>query len=192
MKWFWSSCGRYRERISLLAAGALAAEERVAVENHLAACADCQKFHRELSHLTVPLARWEKHFSDLEPGQGTRTRWAAAIQRAPEPEQLRRFSPKTAFQVLWQELVWPCRRTWAGLAAVWVGLLAFHLAQSGRGQTITAQSSSPPAAEIRFAWQEQQRILIELIGSTPLDLSAEPTRRSDPQPHSEERAIRMG
>src|SRR6185503_17166395 len=64
---------------------------------------------------------------------------------------------------LWRELVWPCRRTWAGLAAAWTVLVVFHLTHAERDQVVAGKSAMPPA-EMRLAFQEQQRLLAELIG----------------------------
>jgi hypothetical protein len=94
----------------------------------------------------------------------------------------------TAFRALtipFRELIWPCRRTWAGLAAVWVALLAFNLTQAERGQLVAAKSTTSPG-ELRLALLEQQRLLTELIGPPPLPSPpAEPPRRSNAQPRSE-------
>ena len=84
---------------------------------------------------------------------------------------------------LWCELIWPCRRTWAGLAAVWLALLVFNLTQGERSQMVVAKSTTPPE-EMRLALQEQRRVLEEIIGSTPPS-AAEPPRRPDTQPRSQ-------
>jgi hypothetical protein len=90
---------------------------------------------------------------------------------------------------LWRELVWPCRRTWAGLAAIWLLLAAFNLTHSERQQIAAVKSTLPPA-EMRLVFQEQQQVLAELLGPTPAAAPpAEPPRRPDPQPRSERRSI---
>ncbi len=86
---------------------------------------------------------------------------------------------------LWLELVWPCRRTWAGLAAVWVALAVFNAVQAERGHTVVANTTSP--ATMRLAFQEQQQILAELIGQTPPAPPAAPPHRPNNQPRSEKR-----
>jgi len=87
---------------------------------------------------------------------------------------------------LWRELVLPCRRTWAGLAAVWLAILVFNLTHAERIQIVTAKSTTPPE-EMRLALQEQRRVLEEIIGPTPLAPAAEPPRRPNTQPRSERR-----
>ena len=77
-------------------------------------------------------------------------------------------SPRGSFlfaaaRKLWQELVWPCRRAWAGFAVVWVALLGVHLAtprEVVRAAPVTASAIEqrrqllaellpPPRAELR-------------------------------------------
>lgn len=86
---------------------------------------------------------------------------------------------------LWRELVWPCRRTWAGLAVTWLILVVFNLTHAEHSQVVAGKSSMPPT-EIRLAFQEQQRLLAELVGPRPATPPAEPRRRN-PQPRSERR-----
>ena len=95
----------------------------------------------------------------------------------------------TAFRALtipFRELILPCRRTWGGLAAVWVALLAFNLTQAEHGQTVAAKFATSPG-ELRLAFLEQQRLLAELIGPPLQPSPAEPPRRPNPQPRSERR-----
>jgi len=96
----------------------------------------------------------------------------------------------TAFQMIWRELIWSCRRTWAGLAAAWLAIAVFNHSQTDRSQIITAQSSTPPG-EVRLAFQEQRRVLEELIGPMLPSSPAEPPRRQNNQPRSERRSVAM-
>lgn len=61
---------------------------------------------------------------------------------------------------LWQELVLPSRRIWAGLAAVWVLLAVINFAQRDLVVTRTA-----PAMAVAMDFREQQRLLNELFAS---------------------------
>lgn len=88
---------------------------------------------------------------------------------------------------LWLELIWPSRRTWAGLAAAWVALAVFNLAQTEPARPVLAKSTTSPA-ELRMAFAEQQRLLTELIGPPLQPVPAEPPRRKPAdQPRSERR-----
>jgi hypothetical protein len=71
---------------------------------------------------------------------------------------------------LWLELVWPCRRTWAGLAAVWIALFIFNVSQRDKVE-LAARKLPPPSPEAILAWRQQERLLAELIGpSVPGDV----------------------
>lgn len=94
--------------------------------------------------------------------------------------------PVAATLKLWRELVWPCRRTWAGLTATWLMLIVFNLTHVEHNQVVASKSSVPPA-EMRLAFQEQQRLLTELVGPPPVTPPAAPPRRPNHQPRSERR-----
>ncbi len=69
---------------------------------------------------------------------------------------------RTALEKPWLELIRPCQRVWAGMAVLWLVVLAANLEMRAtspsapRGQTV-------PAREIVRALQEQQRFLTELL-----------------------------
>lgn len=95
-----------------------------------------------------------------------------------------------ALEIPFRELIWPCRRTWAGLAAAWMALAVFNLAQSEPTHPALAKSTTSPA-ELRMAFAEQQRLLTELIGPSPQASPAAPLARPNPQPRSERRLTLM-
>lgn len=114
-------------------------------------------------------------------------RQAVVAELTPQPAR----EPGVPFALkIWRELVWPCRRTWAGLGAVWVAILVFNSAQSERSQVVLAVVATSPG-EMRLALQEQRRVLDELIGSPKPVQPAEPPRRPNNQPRSERRAVAM-
>lgn len=88
---------------------------------------------------------------------------------------------------LWRELIWPCRRTWAGLAAAWLAILVFNHSQSESTPAVTAQVHTPPA-EIRLALREQHRVLEEILGIRAPAISVERVRRPNNQPRTERRS----
>ena len=175
MKRFFNPCGRYRRDLCLLAGGALPAPERDAIENHLAACADCRKYYDELKAVTVPLRSWEENFSRIQPDPTVQRQWARAVQAAGGPEPVRRLTPAMAFLDWWQDVIWPCRRIWAGMAAVWVVLLVVNLSGRDHSQTL-ARKSSPPTPEMIMTFRQQESLLIELIGpSSPTEVERQKT-----------------
>ncbi len=89
--------------------------------------------------------------------------------------------------ILWRELIWPCRRTWAGLAAAWLAILVFNHSQSESTPVASAQVHTPPA-EIRLALREQHRVLEEILGIRAPAISVERVRRPNNQPRTERRS----
>ncbi len=61
----------------------------------------------------------------------------------------------------WQELFWPARRAWLGLAAVWVVIVGSHLVRSERGRP--ENFTGPPTPVLRQLLREQLRLRAELL-----------------------------
>ncbi len=71
---------------------------------------------------------------------------------------------------LWRELIFPCRRTWTALAAVWMALFIFNVSQRDKVE-LAARKLPPPSPEAILAWRQQEKLLAELIGpSAPGDV----------------------
>lgn len=90
-----------------------------------------------------------------------------------------------AARTLWHGLVLPARRIWAGLAAVWVAIVAMRLA-TGDTEPPLVGAVAPPSPETIAVLRQQQQLLAELIG--PLETSV--AERPDPfvpRPRSERR-----
>jgi hypothetical protein len=65
----------------------------------------------------------------------------------------------------WRELFWPHPKAWAGLAAVWVLILAVNF--SVRDKTpMVAEKAAPPSPEVIAELRQQKLLFAELIGST--------------------------
>jgi hypothetical protein len=88
-----------------------------------------------------------------------------------------------AIRLSFLELVWPCRRTWTALAAVWVLIFIFNVSQRDKSE-LAALKLPPPSPEAIMAWRQQERLLAELIGS-PGTGDAERRKIFLPQPRSE-------
>ena len=86
---------------------------------------------------------------------------------------------------LWQELVWPCRRTWAALAAVWVLMLGVNVSLRDPGQLALATAS--PARGMMMALQQQERLLAELSEPHKTRAVTSPPKPIAPQPRSDRR-----
>ena len=188
MKRLFDRCGCYRQSICLLAGGTLPKSERAKIEGHLGVCSDCKNYYEEIKQVAVPLANWEKNFAHIEPDRALQMRWARAVQTAGEPKSIRPLSLALALRTGWCELIWPCRRTWAGLAAVWLGIAVFNLSHPNHREIVTAKSTMPPG-EMRLVWQEQRSVLAEIIGPGLSRSPAEPPRRPNNQPRSQLRSV---
>jgi hypothetical protein len=84
---------------------------------------------------------------------------------------------------LWQELVWPCRRIWIGLAAVWLLLFIVNFSQRDGSQAMMAKSA--PTAEMMMTFRDQQKLLNELLADRALPADAERPRIFLPKPRTE-------
>ena len=100
-----------------------------------------------------------------------------AFSKAPSMPRLVRMKsqlPVRAALSAWRELIWPCRRAWTGMAALWVVMWVINRGLSDTQSAALPATSAPALLE---ALEEQRRILTELIApaSSP---SAEPPRRN--------------
>lgn len=189
MKWFGDPCARLREKICLLLSGSLEAHELDEVESHLALCADCREYCRQVKNLTTPLTQWKKIFSHLEPGQTAQRRWTMAVQEAAKPTT-KPLNLRPLFRLCWRELFWPFRHSWAGMAALWLLMWGIHLHLSSEQPSVSNSHSAPTAAVVQ-ALEEQRQILAELIPPTADNSSsvksppADRPRRDHSRPRSE-------
>ena len=71
------------------------------------------------------------------------------------------FPVRAAF-TLWRELVLPCRRVWAGLAAVWFAILLLNYCDGGSPKMPAGQTAAS-APEVLMVLREQKQIVAELI-----------------------------
>ena len=81
---------------------------------------------------------------------------------------------------LWCELIWPCRRTWAGLACAWVVILMLNVASSERVTPVATRTGPRSHAEMR-ALAEQRRMLTQLIEGAPIPVSKQKSIPTSPR-----------
>ena len=82
-------------------------------------------------------------------------------------------------------LLWPHPIAWAGLAAVWMVILGVNLTTHDAEVRIARRATSP-SPQVFMAFQEQQRLLAELIGPREIP-AAERPKPVPPRPRSERR-----
>src|ERR1035437_5535226 len=82
-------------------------------------------------------------------------------------------------------ILWPHPTAWAGLAAVWLVILGINLTTRDASQML-AKHASPVSPQIFMAFQEQERLLSELIGPRDTPVAEGPKPRL-PRPRREGR-----
>jgi len=112
-------------------------------------------------------------------------RRAAVAQMAKPPVTHTERLPLRALLTLWRELIWPCRQTWAGLAAVWVVLLTLQL-MSRDASAVVARKSPPPSPEVLMVLRQQKLLLAELV-DRPESRAADRPKVVPLRPRSERR-----
>jgi hypothetical protein len=117
---------------------------------------------------------------------GLRRKLVAGLNAADPKAQSRPSGPVSwclgASNKLWQELVWPSRRIWAGLAAVWILIFIVNFSQRNDSQIMTAKSTSP---EMTMTFRDQQKLLDELFADRSLPVDVERPRIYSPKPRTE-------
>lgn len=112
--------------------------------------------------------------------------WRTQIFRAASREQTRSIGAQTPFS--WRELLWPCPQAWAGLAALWVLILALNATPDDSALDRTTQAQSgPPSPQLRLALQMQRQLraeLMELSTATSSQEAETPRPRSDAKAHN--------
>ncbi|MFZ0827111.1 MAG: hypothetical protein WAO02_06785 [Verrucomicrobiia bacterium] len=110
---------------------------------------------------------------------------AAATAR--RPPQVTRHSFLSTSNPQLSTLLWPHPKAWAGLAAVWVLILAVDFSLRDPSSRI-AETFAPPSPEVMVELKKQQLLFAELVGSRgPLD--ADRQKIFPPKPRSERVAI---
>jgi hypothetical protein len=87
-------------------------------------------------------------------------------------------------------ILWPHPQAWAGLAAIWIVILAVNFSMRDQSPVL-AEKSSPPSPEVIVELRQQQRMLAELIGSRD-EHDADRSKSFVPQPRSERAEILVG
>ena len=98
--------------------------------------------------------------------------WRAEILRegrrvaVPESGNIDTVSPsKLNWRTILTTIFWPHPRAWAGLAAVWILILAVDFSVRDPGP-VMADKSAPSSPEVMVELRQQQRLLVELLGSS--------------------------
>ena len=141
VNWLFNKCRRYEESLSLLAADALDASERAAVETHLAGCPVCRAKLAQLQHLTRGLAEANRRFADIEAPVSLRRRWMSEVRGSARA----RDSVPMPLIPAWLS---GRRLAWGSLAAMWMAVLLFRVSAPDLTKP-TVLASAPPTS-----WRE--------------------------------------
>jgi hypothetical protein len=116
----------------------------------------------------------------------------SAARQAARVEPAHHFSPhglRTMLSTLGSQLsslLWPHPAAWAALAAVWVVILGLHGATHDAPR-LAGKGAPSPSPQVFMAFQEQQRLLSELIGPRKMPV-ADRSDPAPPRPRSERRS----
>ena len=105
---------------------------------------------------------------------------ARAAQSAPHASLVTQHSWFSTLNSQLSTFFWPHPKAWAGLAAVWVGIIALNFSTRDRS-VMMAEKISPPSAEVIVELRKQQKLYAELMGvnepreaDRPKDATARP------------------
>ncbi len=111
---------------------------------------------------------------------------ASGSAEALQPRRGEGLLIRAVLRKAWLELVWPSRRAWAGMAALWLAVVAANLEMNARFPALPAARSAP-VGELAQAFQEQRRLLAELL--PPVKPPPPQAPRPSPRPRSERPAV---
>ena len=87
--------------------------------------------------------------------------------------------------LLWRELIFPSRRTWAGIAAAWVLILVVNFSLRDPGQDGAAKVTAPEM----MSFQEQQKLVNELLADRFVPVDLDRPKTFTPRPRSERSTV---
>jgi len=108
---------------------------------------------------------------------------ARDAQAACHPASATRHNWLETFSQQLATIFWPHPKAWAGLAAVWIFILAVNFSMRDSLPTL-ARQSAPPAAEVIVELKMQQRLFAELVGTYEAP-DADRRKIFSPKPRSE-------
>jgi hypothetical protein len=87
----------------------------------------------------------------------------ARLAGKPGREPQTSFSFSAIVGQLWQDMFWPWRRVWAGVAAAWLVILGMALAAGGTPESRLARIPSPDP-QVLAVLREQEKSLAQMLG----------------------------
>jgi anti-sigma factor RsiW len=143
MKRLFDPCRKYQVDICAVGSGELPAADRACLERHLESCADCRRYRDEIGDVTALLSTSGKLFGEVEPREATQIRWQKDIEAAIKPADPITTRVFRGLLDLCRDMIWPARRIWVGMAAVWVLVLTLNVSSRSNEQTQVRRQPAP-------------------------------------------------
>jgi anti-sigma factor RsiW len=145
--WFWNSCRRNEQSVSLLVAGVCPEEERARVEKHLAQCPQCKARYEREGAVAATLRSCVAVAALSEPPVTLRKRWQVALRlelesRSDAPPDQPSLLPAWLAGNRW---------VWGTAAACWVLIAALHAS--------APRNSRPAVVQAPVTWKQIQMAL---------------------------------
>jgi hypothetical protein len=136
----------------------------------------------------ILLARHQAVEPELNRIRRQAVRVAADVNRRNAPAREFTFAATAArtLATMYRELIWPARRTWAALAAVWLMLLSVNFAMREPSPTREARNTSSESAQFETMFRLREQMLAQLAGPVEKPQFVRP-KAATPQPRSQRR-----
>ena len=180
-----SPCRKYREDLCAVMSGDVGAEDHARLEEHLEACVACQRYRDEIGSVAAFLASGKDLVAEVEPHETSRTRWNRDFDAAIEPAHSIAIKVSRGLLDWSRDMVWPCRRTWAGMAVLWMLILCLNSWPKAQEE---AQASQRPAPQILRALLAREGFLAG-PGHATEGGEPEPPHQAPPQTRNERRTV---
>lgn len=130
-----------------------------------------------------------EHRLSRQPLRQVPPEWRAEILVAADVNRrnVRAFTSAATIRSRVREIFWPAPAAWAGLAAVWIFILAVNFSLRDSSPRL-AEKSAPPSPEVMVELRQQQRLFAELVGSREAREADRP-RIFTPRPRGERTEI---
>lgn len=133
-----------------------------------------------------------EHRLSRQPLRQVPPEWRAEILVAADVNRrnVRAFTSAATIRSRVREIFWPAPAAWAGLAAVWIFILAVNFSLRDSSPRL-AEKSAPPSPEVMVELRKQQRLFAELVGPRETR-DADRPRNFTPRPRGERAEILLG
>jgi hypothetical protein len=130
----------------------------------------------------ILLARHKPAEAKLDGIRHDAVRVAADVNRRSPP--VRELTFAATLQLRLREGLWPCPQAWAGVATVWLVILAVNFATRETTPRNFARQVAPPSPEMLMVLRQQQLLLAELV-ERPEPRAADRPKAVPPRPRSD-------